>query len=125
MYGVPSNSKATKHFVDIKWAIPDEQADSKAIIYLSPIKFQCSCGRFTYFYRYIATKGGFALGIQENRFPEIRNRMLKGVLCKHLIKVMTTIPNNGFFDTFERHIKSSYQGKKARVTKTDRRKEFE
>lgn len=120
-YGISENFKETKHFVDIQWAIPEEVEDVDAILYLAPIKFQCSCGRFTYWYRYIATKGGFALGSQENRYPEVRNKNLDGVLCKHLIKVMTYLPKSSFKTLFEREIINVSKGKRARVKMDDKR----
>lgn len=55
------------------------------------IKFDCDCGRHTYWFRYIATAAGYALGRQENAFPKIRNPNLYGVACKHVLRVMQFI----------------------------------
>lgn len=46
----------------------------------------CQCGRFQFWYRYIATVGNYAL-VAETGYPKIRNPRLKGVLCKHLVRV--------------------------------------
>ena len=55
------------------------------------IKFECDCGRYKYWYRYMATIGGYGLGRQEPGFPKIRNPNLMGVACKHALRVMQFI----------------------------------
>lgn len=62
----------------------------------SPIKFDCDCGRHRYWYRYIATVGGFAYGKPETAFPKIRNPELTGMACKHVIRVMHTLARKPF-----------------------------
>jgi hypothetical protein len=57
----------------------------------SRLLFECSCGRHTYFYRYLATIGKYGCGRAEVGFPKIRNPELKGVACKHVIRVMSEI----------------------------------
>ncbi len=52
------------------------------------VKFECDCGRFKYWYRYINTVGGTVLGRQEGGFPKIRNPNLTGIACKHILRVM-------------------------------------
>lgn len=58
------------------------------------LSFDCDCGRHRYFLRYVATIGGFAAGRQEWGFPKIRNPGLKGVACKHVLRVMTEIESS-------------------------------
>lgn len=55
------------------------------------IKFDCDCGRHTYWFRYLATIGKYALGRLESGFPKIRNPNLQGVACKHVLRVMQFI----------------------------------
>lgn len=55
------------------------------------IKFECDCGRHKYWYRYMATIGGYGLGRQESGFPKLRNPNLMGVACKHVLRVMQFI----------------------------------
>lgn len=55
------------------------------------ISFDCSCGRHQFWFRYIATMGGFALEPQEHGFPKIRNPRLRGCCCKHVLKVLNTL----------------------------------
>lgn len=52
------------------------------------ISFDCGCGRHQFWYRYLATIGGFALTPEEHVFPKIRNRNLKGCCCKHVLKTL-------------------------------------
>lgn len=55
------------------------------------VKFDCDCGRHTFWFRYLATIGKYAHGRQENGFPKIRNPQLQGVACKHVLRVMQFI----------------------------------
>ena len=55
------------------------------------IKFDCACGRHQYWYRYIATVGGYALTPYEKDFPKIRNPNLAGTCCKHVLKTFQTL----------------------------------
>ena len=52
------------------------------------VSFDCSCGRHQYWFRYLATIGGFALDPYEEAFPKIRNPKLIGVCCKHMVKTI-------------------------------------
>lgn len=52
------------------------------------IKFDCDCGRHGYWYRYLATIGKYNYGIDENRYPSTRNPNLRGVACKHVLRVV-------------------------------------
>lgn len=55
------------------------------------LKFECDCGRHTFWYRYMATIGGYGLGRQEGGFPKQTNPHLSGVACKHVLRVMQWI----------------------------------
>ena len=55
------------------------------------ISFDCGCGRHQYWFRYLATIGGFAIDPQEHGFPKIRNPKLLGCACKHVIKVVAVM----------------------------------
>ena len=52
------------------------------------VKFECDCGRFKYWYRYINSIGGTVLGRVENGFPKEKNPQLIGIACKHILRVM-------------------------------------
>lgn len=60
-----------------------------------PLKFDCDCGRHRYWFRFIATKGGFAAGRPEVGYPKIRNPKLVGVACKHVLRVMAALLKDG------------------------------
>lgn len=55
------------------------------------ISIECPCGRHQYWYRYLATIGGFAIAPEERDFPKIRNPGLKGCCCKHVLKVLRVL----------------------------------
>ncbi len=55
------------------------------------ISFDCDCGRHQFWYRYVATIGGFALRPLENAYPKIRNPRLTGACCKHVLKALATL----------------------------------
>jgi len=52
---------------------------------------ECDCGRWRYWYRFVATVGKYQAGRAETGFPKIRNPHLKGVACKHLLRVCAEI----------------------------------
>jgi len=111
----------TSHDVHIKWMIEKYNSeDSKEVFLNAPIRFQCGCGRHTYWYRYLATKGGWSLGVNENRFPSIRNPNLKGIACKHVIKVLTVLHGASFQRTFGRYVHNSKIGKGTKVSQKDK-----
>lgn len=55
------------------------------------VSFDCNCGRYIYFYQYLATIGNFDIAPGETVFPKIRNKKLEGICCKHILKVLTTL----------------------------------
>lgn len=112
-----------KHQVSIQFNIPPTLLDlgtTKQIFENTPIRFQCGCGRFTYWYRFIATKGGWNLGRDEHRFPKIRNPDLDGVLCKHTIRVFQVLGYAGFQKTFERFVENKRKHKNIKITDKDK-----
>lgn len=56
-----------------------------------PLRIECDCGRWRFWYRYIATIGGFNAGRSETGFPKIRNPRLHGIACKHILRVMSEV----------------------------------
>ena len=90
-------SKSSRHYVSVqfndysKFATnpkkPGGQLTRERLIN-SGIKFDCDCGRHTYWFRYLATTAGYALGRQEGGYPKLRNPNLYGVACKHVLRVM-------------------------------------
>ncbi|WMC11747.1 hypothetical protein PU634_05110 [Oceanimonas pelagia] len=64
------------------------------------IRFDCDCGRHTYWYRYIATVGNYNAGRAENGYPKIRNPNLAGVACKHVLRVMAEVEGSSVVQNF-------------------------
>lgn len=86
---------------------PDPAAARRAASWLRKEKlaFDCDCERHRYFLRYVATIGGFNAGRDETGFPKIRNPDLKGVACKHVLRVMAELDGSGLVLGFlERHL---------------------
>jgi hypothetical protein len=79
------------------------------------IRFDCDCGRHTFFYRFIASTGGFAYGRVETGFPKIRNPNLTGITCKHVIRVMQQIDSSSvvlnFLSRMIENARSHHTGK--------------
>ncbi len=113
---------AVSHQVEIAWDMDkaDLSKNSNEIFLNTPIKFQCSCGRYTYWYRYILTKAGACLGLQEHRFPSVTNKNLEGILCKHGVKVMQSIHSQGFQNVFSRYVENKKHDKKTRLSNKDK-----
>lgn len=55
------------------------------------LSIDCQCGRYQFWYRYVATSGGFALAPYEKDFPKIRNPKLNGCCCKHQLKTLAAL----------------------------------
>jgi hypothetical protein len=60
-----------------------------------PLKIECDCGKWRYWYRYMATIGGYNAGRDETGFPKIRNPKLQNVACKHILRVMSEVQSGG------------------------------
>ena len=90
------DSKVQNHHVEVEFAnfgsvvfdIKKEAVNTvKNRLANGKIKFECDCERHTYWFRYMATIGGYGLGRQEGGFPKVRNPHLSGVACKHVLRV--------------------------------------
>lgn len=62
-----------------------------------PVKFDCDCGRHTFWFRYVATIGRYNYGRAEDGYPKIRNPQLHGVACKHVLRVMQLLTGSPTF----------------------------
>lgn len=65
-----------------------------------PLKIECTCGKWRFWYRYIASIGGYNAGRAETGYPKIRNPGLKGVACKHILRVMAEVESSPSVMTF-------------------------
>ncbi len=75
------------------------------------VSFDCDCKRHRYFFRYVATLGGFAMGRQERAYPKITNPGLQGVACKHVLRAMNELDSSmvvlGFIENLLKKIQKS------------------
>ena len=68
------------------------------------LKFECNCGRFKYFFRYVCTQAEIVAGRQETAFPKIRNPGVTGIACKHALRVMQTIMSSPTFTRYAANV---------------------
>ena len=61
-----------------------------------PVAVACSCGRWRYWYAYMATAGGYNANPEhkESAFPKIRNPKLRGIACKHILRTMQALKSS-------------------------------
>jgi hypothetical protein len=98
-----TGSKVTRHYVTIRMNGMDgairqlsliksgDKAELKKVarwLRKQKLAFDCDCERHKYFFRYVATIGGFAAGRPETAYPKITNPKLQGVACKHVLRAM-------------------------------------
>lgn len=101
------NSNTQRHHVYVQFLNYDaavaSPADPGRIVkemLTGNVKFDCDCGRHTFWYRFIATIGGFNYGRQEDGYPKVRNPKLRGVACKHVLRVMAMIGQSPTFKQY-------------------------
>lgn len=105
------NSEVTRHNVLVRFFGYDEQARAlsatpstgdKPKQAITPkqaanalrrgyLAFECDCKRHRFFFRYLATAGGFNAGRDEHGYPKLTNPGLHGVACKHVLRTMAEI----------------------------------
>jgi hypothetical protein len=68
------------------------------------MSFDCTCGRHQFWYRYLATIGGFAVAPLEKDFPKIRNPRLTGCCCKHVLKVLRYLKSPSVHAILAKHM---------------------
>ena len=91
-------SNSLRHHVHVEFlnynaavASPAKLADLAKMLAGGPLRFDCDCGDHRFRFRYIATAGKYNAGRAETGFPKITNPTLKGVACKHVIRVMHSL----------------------------------
>ena len=85
--------------------------DIAKVLLKGKVKVECDCGRWRYWFRYIATIGHYNLINRETGYPKIRNPKLSGVACKHILRVCQIIQQSpGFRGYVEKMIDRSRAG---------------
>lgn len=94
------------HFLDYDAVLADGNTPLEAAkrMLAGKLRFDCDCGRHTFWYRFIASIGNFNYGRPEDGFPRIRNPNLRGIACKHVIRVMATIGAGATFNLFAKRM---------------------
>ncbi len=65
---------------------------ARLLYYGANLRLHCGCPSFLFHgFNYILTQTDSAI-VPEKRFPHVRNPQLKGMMCKHLRRVMLTLP---------------------------------
>ena len=95
------DSDVVRHHVNVEFpafkayaASPQKPPLLAKAMLAGPLRFECDCGRHRYWFRFLATKGGFNAGRAETGFPKIRNPKLVGVACKHALRAMLAVLND-------------------------------
>lgn len=108
------DSKDQYHYVDVQFlgfgdmltGSRDKGVKSiKDYVINGKIKFVCDCGRHRFYYSYLASLGKYHLGVNETRFPFIRNPYLFGVGCKHVLRVMQVITGAAYANEMLNYVK--------------------
>ncbi len=100
-------SNVSRHHVHVEFldfqavvgASPNEPKKIGKLVAAGRLSFDCDCGRHTFWYRYVATVGKYNYGRAETGFPKIRNPNLRGVACKHVLRVMHVIQRDAGVQT--------------------------
>jgi hypothetical protein len=103
-------------------AQPAKLASLARKIVEEPLKFDCDCADHRYRFRYIATAGKFNVGRDENGFPKLTNSALKGIACKHVLRVMrslTSAPIQRKIIAMLEHARSDLESKSHKVSKAE------
>lgn len=92
------NSDVTRHHVHVQFlnyeasiASPSAPAELVRLLTGGKLRLQCDCGRWNFWYSYLATIGRFNAGRPQTGYPKIRNPQLVGIACKHVLRVMQSL----------------------------------
>lgn len=108
MTNASKDSEDDRHHVTVEFmgyplavSSPKKSATKAALLMRRQnVRFDCDCGRHTFWYRYLATIGNYNAGRTENGYPKIRNPNLAGMACKHVLRVMTEIEAGAYVASF-------------------------
>lgn len=90
----PDSDKQRHHvyveFLNFSAAVASPKPADKIVgeVLKGYVKLECDCGRWRFWFRYVATIGRYNQGRPETGYPKIRNPNLHGVACKHILRVM-------------------------------------
>lgn len=126
-----SNSEDTVHYVNVEYlgfsrVVFDTNKTStfsvKNLVANGNVKFECDCGRYKYWLRYLNSIAGTTLGRIEPGFPKLRNPQLQGIACKHILRVMQwsrSAAGVGYLEYEIKNDRKKQHGTVSRVKKDD------
>lgn len=98
------NSKVSRHYVTVEFMAYDAVVASPLSVergvkemLAGKIKIDCDCEDTRYMFRYIQTVAKVNAGRPETGFPKLKNAKLKGIACKHTLRVMALITQSPTF----------------------------
>ncbi len=128
-------SDVQRHYVTVRMlnfeaAVVSAAAPQKIIkeVVTGPCAVSCDCGRWRFWYSYMATIGGYNANPnhRESAFPKIRNPNLHGLACKHILRVMTNLTQSASLKQYVMNQivaeRNKVQTKLQRVAKAEMRK---
>lgn len=96
------DSKVTRHHVQVELlnysaiaASPKPAAKLAKDLLEGAARWNCSCERHRFWYRYLLTTLKANYGASETAFPKVRNPSLRGTCCKHIARVAHNMLQNG------------------------------
>lgn len=98
-YDGPKRHIVTLLFADYGAALAQPSTPLQAAAWMAReghVKWDCTCGRHTFWYRYISTVIGANAGRAESGLPKVRNPELRGMGCKHVLRVMNDARDSVF-----------------------------
>lgn len=92
------DSDVTRHHVLVEFmnygagvSAPSKPDEAAKLLTNGGLRCSCDCGRWIFFYSYVATIGKFNAGVPQVGYPRIRNPNLSGMACKHVLRVMNQL----------------------------------
>lgn len=127
------DSKVSRHHVHVELMHYSAIANSpKPAVKLvkelleGPAKWNCSCERHRYWYRYLLTTLEANFGPAEVSFPKIRNPSLRGTCCKHIARVAHNMLSSGTLKAYAQKMieqgRADVTGKRIDQSKADAKK---
>lgn len=96
------DSKVTRHHVQVELlnysaiaASPKPAVKLAKELLEGAARWNCSCERFRYYYRFVLTTLKSNYNVAETAFPKIRNPELRGTCCKHIARVAHNMLQGG------------------------------
>lgn len=122
------NSKVTRHHVLVEFmnyasavSSPIKTQEAARLLYTGQIRVACDCGRWQFWFSYLATIGRFNAGVPQQGFPKIKNPQLHGMACKHILRVAQQLSAPVVRQHIEKMIDSGRKADRSRVVSVSKR----